>query len=52
MNLSAAGIAGLFALITGEDFMANSFQKNLIVFSGCFLAFSIGFGVFNSYADA
>jgi hypothetical protein len=52
MSLSAAGIAGLFALITGEGFMASGFQKNLIVFSGCFLAISIGFGVFNSYADA
>lgn len=52
MNLSAAGIAGLFLLITSDDFSASETQKALIVLSACFLALSIGSGVFNSYADA
>ncbi len=52
MNLSTAGIAGLFLLITSEGFAANDFQKWLIILSGCFFAISVGSGVFNSYADA
>ena len=52
MNLSAAGIAGLFVLITSDGFTASGFQKTLIILSGCFLAASVGSGVFNSYADA
>jgi len=52
MNLSAAGIAGLFALFTSDGFTADTLDKILIITSGCALASAIGFGVFNSYSDA
>jgi len=52
MTLSAAGIAGLFALLTKDGFTASTLDKALLILSGLFLAGSIGAGVFNAYADA
>ncbi|MEE4190266.1 MAG: hypothetical protein V2I66_01735 [Halieaceae bacterium] len=52
MNHSAAGIAGLFVLVTSDGFAADDLEKMLIILAGCFLALSVGAGVFNSYADA
>jgi hypothetical protein len=52
MNLSAAGLAGLFALLTTEGYEPNPIDRYLLLVSGILWAGCIGAGIMNSWSDA
>ena len=52
MNLSAAGIAGLFALVTAQGFAPEVADRALVTLAGVSFALAIAAGIWNAYSDA